>query len=264
MATPGRIISTARTHGADRESVRRKIASICDRSNSGAVGLSSIDHFALRDREKTKHCANSEILSEIDHLAFLLSASAVDDARALARQLIARHGSLGSIIFKAGYGGDKDPMLSEATWNQLSSLSRLIISGWKNEALNGEVISNSKALISYLRFDMSQEEREFFRVLYLDPANRLIEDRWLWEGTVNEVHAYPREIIRIALELSSTALILVHNHPSGDPRPSSADFKLTQRIQNACFALDLVVHDHVIVANGGAYSMRANSLIHLD
>lgn len=138
------------------------------------------------------------------------------------------------------------------------------MSGWKSEALNGEVISTSKALISYLGFDMGQEERECFRVLFLDPVNRLIEDRWLWEGTVNEVHAYPREIVRIALELSSTAMILVHNHPNGDPTPSTADYKLTRRIQNACTALDLSVHDHVIVTISGAFSMRANALIHLD
>ena len=137
------------------------------------------------------------------------------------------------------------------------------MSGWKSEALNGEVISTSKALISYLGFDMGQEARECFRVLFLDPANRLIEDRWLWEGTVNEVHAYPREIVRIALELSSTAMILVHNHPNGDPTPSTADYKLTRRIQNACTALDLSVHDHVIVTISGAFSMRANALIHL-
>lgn len=264
MATPGRIVPTARAHGADCKSVRRKAATLCNRNNARIVGLSSTDHFALCDIEKAKDWNNSESLSEIEHLTYLLSFSAGSDARALAGQLISRHGSLGSIIFKAGSGGAKDPLLSETTWNQLSSLARLIMAGWKSEALNGEVISTSKALISYLRFDMGREEREFFRVLYLDPANRLIEDRWLWEGTINEVHAYPREIVRIALELSSTAMILVHNHPSGDPTPSSADYKLTQRIQNACSALDLVVHDHVIVTNSGAFSMRANSLIHLD
>jgi DNA repair protein RadC len=228
------------------------------------VGLSSTDHFTLRDSEKTEDWVNSESLNEIEHLTYLLSPSAGNDARALARKLIKRHGSFGSIILKAGSGGLDDPLLSETAWKQLSSFSKLIMAGWESEALKGEVISTSKALISYLRFDMGREEREFFRVLFLDATNRLIEDRWLWEGTVNEVHAYPREIVRIALELSSTAMILVHNHPNGDPAPSIADYKLTQRIQNACSTLDLAVHDHVIVANGGAFSMRSNSLIHLD
>lgn len=99
---------------------------------------------------------------------------------------------------------------------------------------------------------------ESFHVLYLDTKNRLIKDVKLSEGTVNHVPVYPREVVKKALELNATALILVHNHPSGDPTPSPADISMTKTLQKGCKFLDLTLHDHIIAAGGRTYSLKSH------
>jgi len=99
-------------------------------------------------------------------------------------------------------------------------------------------------------------EVERFHVLYLDRKNRLISDERLGTGTVDHVPVYPREVLRRALDLNASALILVHNHPSGDPEPSDADITMTREVQKACQALCLVLHDHIIVGAGREVSLR--------
>jgi DNA repair protein RadC len=107
---------------------------------------------------------------------------------------------------------------------------------------------------------MAFEDREQFRILFLDKRNRLIADEVQQVGTVDHTPVYPREVIRRALELSSTALILVHNHPSGDPSPSEADVSMTQSVAAIAKPLGIVVHDHIIVGRDGHASMRALKL----
>ena len=100
-------------------------------------------------------------------------------------------------------------------------------------------------------------EVERFHVLYLDRKNRLISDERLSVGTVDHVPVYPREVLKCALALNASALILVHNHPSGDPEPSDADIRMTQEVQSACAVLGLTLHDHIIVGAGRETSLRA-------
>ncbi|MEX1179830.1 MAG: DNA repair protein RadC [Cucumibacter sp.] len=117
------------------------------------------------------------------------------------------------------------------------------------------------SLLDYVRAQMAFESKEQFRILFLDKRNKLIADEVQQIGTVDHTPVYPREVIRRALELSATALILVHNHPSGDPAPSSADVDMTKSIADIAKPLGIVVHDHIIVGREGHASMRALKLI---
>ncbi len=107
---------------------------------------------------------------------------------------------------------------------------------------------------------MAFEPVEQFRILFLDKKNRLIADEVQQVGTVDHTPVYPREVIRRALELSATALILVHNHPSGDPAPSSADVRMTREISDAAKGIGIIVHDHIIIGRAGHASLRALKL----
>lgn len=131
----------------------------------------------------------------------------------------------------------------------------------RTEALAGPTLADSGALIDYLSLDMAHLPTERLRVLFLNSVNRLLDDQTFAEGSVNETAVYPREIMRRALELGATALILAHNHPSGDPRPSRGDIETTRRIADAARALDICLHDHVIVARSGWSSFRALGLL---
>lgn len=119
------------------------------------------------------------------------------------------------------------------------------------------IIGNGKLLSEYLIAVLSRESREQFRTLYLDAKNHLIADEIQGTGTVDHVIIYSREIIKRALELNATALILVHNHPSGDPAPSRADLELTDKLHKTASHLSIELHDHVIVGNGCIVSLRA-------
>ena len=126
------------------------------------------------------------------------------------------------------------------------------------EAFDGTAIRSAGALMAYLRQDMGQLRREAFRVLFMDGDNRLLSDRTMWTGSVNSVQADPREIARVMLELDATAIILVHNHPSGRTAPSVSDFSVTKQIVGLCAAVRVVVQDHVIVGRTGCHSMRSS------
>ena len=112
-----------------------------------------------------------------------------------------------------------------------------------------------------MKRELQHEGREQFRVLFLDRKNQLIADETMGHGTVDHAPVYPREIARRALELQASSLILVHNHPSGDPTPSRADIDMTREIIDALTAFDINVHDHLIASRGGVLSFRAQGLI---
>jgi DNA repair protein RadC len=122
------------------------------------------------------------------------------------------------------------------------------------------VISSWSALLAYVRVALAHEPREQFRVLFLDRKNQLLADEVMNQGTVDHAPVYPREIMRRALELSSSSVILVHNHPSGDPTPSRADIDMTKEVVAAGRALKIQVHDHLIVGREGVASLKALGL----
>jgi DNA repair protein RadC len=122
------------------------------------------------------------------------------------------------------------------------------------------VISSWTALLAYVRVALQHERREQFRVLFLDKKNQLIADELMNTGTVDHAPVYPREVMRRALELASSSVILVHNHPSGDPTPSKADIEMTKQVVQAGRPLGVGVHDHLIVGRDGVASLKALGL----
>jgi DNA repair protein RadC len=123
------------------------------------------------------------------------------------------------------------------------------------------VLSSWSAVIDYCRAAMAFAEKEQFRLLFLDKRNALIADEVQQSGTVDHTPVYPREVVKRALELSASALILVHNHPSGDPSPSAADIKMTKEIAEVAKPLGITVHDHIIVGREGHASLKGLRLI---
>ena len=123
------------------------------------------------------------------------------------------------------------------------------------------VLTSWDALLDYCHTTMAHGEIEQFRVLFLDRKNMLIADEAQARGTVDHVPVYPREVVKRALELNASALILVHNHPSGDPTPSDADLTMTQQIKDACYALGLTLHDHLIIGKSKEISFRASGYL---
>ncbi|HEY9219625.1 MAG TPA: DNA repair protein RadC, partial [Phenylobacterium sp.] len=123
------------------------------------------------------------------------------------------------------------------------------------------VLSSWSAVADYLRVRLAGEPREQFRVLFLDRKNALIADEVMGHGTVDHAPVYPREVVRRALELNASALVLAHNHPSGDPTPSSADIEMTRQVVDAARALKIAVHDHLVVGGDQAVSLKGLGLM---
>jgi DNA repair protein RadC len=123
------------------------------------------------------------------------------------------------------------------------------------------VLSNWRALIDYLQTAMAHEQIEQFRVLFLDRKNALIADEVQQRGTVDHTPVYPREVMKRALILNASALIVVHNHPSGDPKPSRDDIEMTRRLKEAASALEIALHDHVVIGHGKHASFRSLGLL---
>ena len=131
----------------------------------------------------------------------------------------------------------------------------------RSRVMNRCVLSSWAALMDYCKTAMAHRETEQFRILFLDRKNVLIADEAQAKGTVDHVPVYPREVVKRALELNASAIILVHNHPSGDPTPSKADIDMTRQIEHAAKAVGVVVHDHVIVGKAEDLSFRSRGLL---
>jgi DNA repair protein RadC len=143
----------------------------------------------------------------------------------------------------------------------LGMIREVMLQVLRAEAAKGPILGTAKTLIDYLFADMAHLPAERLRVLFLNARNHLLADEIMGEGSVSEIAIHPRAIMKRALELGATALILVHNHPSGDPEPSHGDIATTRRIAQAAVPLDICIHDHVIVAGSGWSSFRILGLI---
>ena len=211
---------------------------------------------SLRQRAMTLGaCA----LSDAELLASLLAASHPRaDVLGMAERLIAEAGGFAAALTDAAAC---DRCAGQASTTDLALVREAGLRLTRAAAAARPVISSSPALLAYVRTELAAAPREEFRVLFLDKKNRLIRDERLGEGTVDHAPVYPREVVRRALELAASALILLHNHPSGDPAPSSADVEMTRQILAAARALNLVVHDHLVVGREGVASLKALGLM---
>jgi DNA repair protein RadC len=213
----------------------------------------------LRERFRT---AGSEAVSDYELLELVLfRALGRRDVKPLAKSLIARFGSFGEVIaapwpLLAEMDGLGDAAITE--FKVVEAAARRIAHG---EVRRRPVLSSWEAVLDYCRTTMAFADREQFRILFLDKRNQVIADEVQQTGTVDHTPVYPREILKRSLELSATAVILVHNHPSGDPAPSRADIDMTRQIAAVAKPLGIAVHDHIIVGRDGHASLKAMGLI---
>jgi DNA repair protein RadC len=214
-----------------------------------------------RMREKvlsrgTDALADYELLEMLLFLAFKTG-----DTKPLAKRLINRFGSFARVL-----SAPQIQMLDTPGVGEHAAVAFKIVRAAAErmalaEAIERPVLNNWDRLMAYLNIVLAREPIEQFRVLFLDTRNRLLADEPQARGTVNHTPVYPREVVRRALEVQATALILVHNHPSGDPTPSREDIDMTQEVKQAARALSIVLHDHIIVGNGRWLSFRQEGLL---
>ncbi|MDF1620404.1 RadC family protein [Pseudothioclava nitratireducens] len=183
------------------------------------------------------------------------------DVKPLARRLIEVFGDFGRVLSASDARLREVTGVGDAVVQELKIVEAAGQRMARAKVIHRPVLSSWNALIDYCHTAMAHRETEQFRVLFLDRKNVLIADEEQARGTVDHVPVYPREVVKRALELNASALILVHNHPSGDPTPSEADISMTQQIETAASALGLVLHDHLIIGRGCELSLRAAGYI---
>lgn len=183
------------------------------------------------------------------------------DVKPLAKALLARFGDFAAVL------GAEPARIAEvegagpAVAHDLKLIHAAIERAGLSAARRRRSVSSWTQLLDYVRVALQHQTREQFRVLFLDRKNQLIADEPQSEGTVDQAPVYPREVVRRALELGASALILVHNHPSGDPAPSASDLAITKEIIAAAKTMEIAVHDHIIVGRHGAASFKSLGLI---
>jgi DNA repair protein RadC len=204
----------------------------------------------------------AEALADYEVLEYLLfAANPRGDTKPLAKALLARFGTLAAVLNAEPGTMTETPGISEAGAAALKAVALAARRMARGEVQSKPVIGSWQALLDYLTIDMAHLTVERVRVLYLDARNRLITDHHVGDGSVDEAAIHPREIVRKALDVGATALILVHNHPSGNPEPSRADIDITRRIAEAGRLLGITVHDHVIIGREGHVSLKAKGLL---
>ena len=235
-----------------------------DRTRKSSTPAGAAPHYhGHRDRLRQRFVqAGSDALHDYEMLELILfRAIPRRDVKPLAKQLLETFGSFAEVIAAPIERLKEVEGLGEAAITDLK-----IVQAAANRLLRGEVkkrhvLSSWSSVLDYCRTAMAFESREHFRILFLDKGNHLIADEQQQTGTVDHTPVYPREVVKRALELSATAVILVHNHPSGDPSPSRADIEMTRAIVEVARPLGIAVHDHLIVGKDGHASLKALKLM---
>ena len=213
----------------------------------------------LRDRFLR---AGREGLQDYELLELVLFRSIPQrDVKPLATDLLQQFGSFAEVIGASFQRLTQIRGLGEQTALDLKIIEAAGCELAKGAIPKREILSSWTAVIDYCRASMAYSEVEIFRILFLDKRNGLITDEIQQSGTVDHTPVYPREVVRRALELNASALILVHNHPSGDPTPSQADIKMTREIADIAKPLGVILHDHIIVGRNGHASLKGLGLL---
>ena len=234
-----------------------------DRKTTDKPATDQPHYHGHRDRLRERfRNAGATALSDYELLEMVLfRALPRRDVKPLAKDLIKKFGSFAEVIsapetLLAEVKGLGDSTITD--FKVISAAASRVTHGKVNQR---EVLSSQQSVIDYCRTAMAFADREQFRILFLDKRNQLISDEVQQTGTVDHTPVYPREVIKRALELSATALILVHNHPSGDPTPSQADVQMTKAVIDVATPLGISVHDHIIVGKNGHASLKGLKLI---
>lgn len=206
--------------------------------------------------------SGADALEDHELLELLLFAARPrGDMKPLAKKLLARFGGVGAVL-----GADRTALkevdgAGEAVVHTLKLAEALAVKTLEDKVMERPVIASWQALLDYCRLRLAHRPTEHFRVLYLNNRNALIADEEQQRGTIDRVQLYPREVIKRALELGAAAVILVHNHPSGDPQPSRADVDMTREVAAAGAKLGVAVHDHLVIGRAGHVSFRSKGLL---
>jgi len=221
------------------------------------------DHLGHRTRLRRRlieqgaaSLADHEILE-----ALLFGAQPRGDTKPLAKALIKRFGSLAGALSASPRELAEVPGLGEASIALIKTVPEAARRLALTEISERPVLSSWDSLVAYCHLAMAREKVEQFRLLFLDRKNRLIADELQQRGTVDHTPVYTREVIKRALELGASALILVHNHPSGDPTPSKGDIAMTREVQEAAARLGIAVHDHIVIGRSGHNSFKSLGLL---
>lgn len=183
------------------------------------------------------------------------------DTKPLAKALLVKFGDLAAVLAAPVHRIAEVTGAGQAVAQDLKIVQAMLERATRSPLTRRTVISSWSQLVNYCRVSMAHAPREQFRVLFLDVKNQLIADEVMNEGTVDHAPVYPREIARRSLELSAAAIILVHNHPSGDPKPSAADMEVTRDIAAAAEAISVKVHDHLVIGRNGVESFKRLGLL---
>lgn len=225
----------------------------------------SVDHHyhGHRDRLRSRYRDNGDTsLADYEILELLLFRLIPrKDTKPIAKALLARFGTLSGVFGAPAALLQEVNGIGETVALDIKLISTIGHRTLKSEIRNKQILSSWSAVVEYCHAAMAHETREQFRILFLDKRNVLIADEVQGTGTVDHTPVYTREVIKRALELSATALILVHNHPSGDPAPSRADIDMTRTIIEAAKPLGITVHDHIIIGKDGHVSFKGMGLI---
>jgi DNA repair protein RadC len=233
-------------------------------SQGERAGSSEAPHFhGHRERLRARFReVGAEALADYEMLELVLfRAIPRRDVKPIAKTLLKRFGSFADVIAAPAARLAEIEGVSDGVVTELKLVHAAAVRMGRTKIAQKQVLSSWTSVLDYCRAAMAFAEREQFRVLYLDRKNALIADEVHGEGTVDHTPVYPREVVKRALELSATALILVHNHPSGDPAPSRADIVMTQQIVEIAKPLGISIHDHIIVGREGHASLRGLKLI---
>ncbi|MGI3169628.1 RadC family protein [Pseudooceanicola sp. C21-150M6] len=191
----------------------------------------------------------------------LFRANARRDMKPLARTLLDRFGNFSAVLTASPDRLMQVPDVGAAVVSDLKLIEAAAQRLARSKFMNRPVISSWDALVDYCHMAMAHRETEQFRILFLDRKNILIADEEQAKGTVDHVPVYPREVVKRALEVNASALILVHNHPSGDPTPSDSDIDMTRQIAAAAEVMGITIHDHLIIGKSREFSFRSNGLL---
>ena len=220
-------------------------------------------HIGHRKRLRERFmAAGEEALPDYELLELVLcQAIPRGDVKPLAKALLKRFGGFAEVISAEPQRLAEVRGVGEAVIATLKVVQAAAIRLSRNRIMGRPVISSWDALLDYCQASMAYSSTEQFRILFLDRKNALIADEVQQKGTVDHTPVYPREVVKRALELGASALIMVHNHPSGDPTPSGADIDMTRQVIEAGKPLGIAVHDHVVVGKGAYTSFKSLGLI---
>ncbi len=230
----------------------------------GAFKEAAVPHyFGHRDRLRQRFRKNgAEALPDYEMMELILfRAIPRRDTKPLAKAIIDKFGGFAEAINASEERLAEIAGLGQSAITEIRIVRSAALRLMQGEVMKRPLLGSWDKVVSYCKAAMAYEPREQFRILFLDKRNRLLADEVQGQGTVDHTPVYVREVLRRALELSACAIILVHNHPSGDPTPSRADIEMTKEIIEAAGKFDIAVHDHLIVGRDGHISLRSAGLV---